>query len=474
MKARTFPARFYQLAAFTAVPAVLALGLGYAARQGWLVASERVELLMYAALGAAVVGGLSFVLAARRLNGRLDELLGAIRRFTTGDLDYRLMVPRNDPVHELSLAANHMGSRLGLRLRRAQQQRIDEAAILSTMVEGVIVVDGEERIVRMNNAARLALAPNIADPTGRLIQEVVRNAEIQKVVRQALGGQESIESEVVLFGEPDRYLRVYGRQLKTDSGQERRVLVVWNDISRLKHLETVRRDFVSNVSHELRTPITSIKGFVETLLDGAIEQPNEARRFVEIMGRQAERLESIFEDLLNLSRIEQGEESASIVLEHGDITEIARRAIENCEQKAEAKGIAVTLDGTRVLSPRINASLLEQAITNLVDNGITHTERGGRVTVTVGESESEYTIAVRDTGCGIEAAHLDRLFERFYRVDKARTRKAGGTGLGLAIVKHIAQVHHGRATVASTVGEGSVFTLLLPKRAEHGLGAGNL
>jgi len=367
-----------------------------------------------------------------------------------------------------------MGSRLGLRLRRAQQQRIDEAAILSTMVEGVIVVDGEERIVRMNNAARLALAPNIADPTGRLIQEVVRNAEIQKVVRQALGGQESIESEVVLFGEPDRYLRVYGRQLKTDSGQERRVLVVWNDISRLKHLETVRRDFVSNVSHELRTPITSIKGFVETLLDGAIEQPNEARRFVEIMGRQAERLESIFEDLLNLSRIEQGEESASIVLEHGDITEIARCAIENCEQKAEAKGIAVTLDGTRVLSPRINASLLEQAITNLVDNGITHTERGGRVTVTVGESESEYTIAVRDTGCGIEAAHLDRLFERFYRVDKARTRKAGGTGLGLAIVKHIAQVHHGRATVASTVGEGSVFTLLLPKRVEHGLGAGNL
>lgn len=455
------------------MPALLALGLGYAAQQGWIVAANRVEFLLYVALLAGLVGGISLVVAARRLNGRLDEIVGALRRFTTGDLEYRLLVPRNDPVHELSLAVNHLGSRLGLRLRRAQQQRIDEAAILSTMVEGVVVVDGEERIVRMNDAARLALAPSIVDPKGRLVQEVVRNADIQKVVRQALGGQESIESEVVLFGDPDRHLRVYGRPLKTDSGTDRRVLVVWTDISRLKHLETVRRDFVSNVSHELRTPITSIKGFIETLLDGAIENPIEARRFIEIMGRQAERLESIFEDLLNLSRLEQGEESASIVLEHGDITEIARRAIENCEQRAAAKGVVVALEGSRVISPRVNGSLLEQAIANLIDNAIAYTERGGRVTVTVGESADEYSVAVRDTGCGIEAAHLGRLFERFYRVDKARTRKAGGTGLGLAIVKHIAQVHHGRATVESTVGEGSVFAVHLPKMALHDEGVIN-
>jgi two-component system phosphate regulon sensor histidine kinase PhoR len=463
VKARTFPARFYQLAGLILVPSALALLLLAAADQGWLYAEKRIELLALAALVAAIVAGISLIFAVRRLHVRLDEIVGAVRRFSTGDLEHRLMVPRNDFLYELSLALNHMGARLGMRLRKAQQQRIDEAAILSTMAEGVIVVDGEERIVRMNDAACTVLAPKLPDVTGRLVQEVVRNAEIQRIVRQVLSGQESIESEVVLFGEPDRHLRVYGRPLKTDSGKGRRVLIVWNDISRLKHLETVRRDFVSNVSHELRTPITSIKGFVETLLDGAIENPTEARRFLEIVGRQAERLESIFEDLLSLSRIEQGEESASIDLEHGDITEIALRAVENCALKAEAKGVAVTLEGQRVLSPRVSSSLLEQAISNLIDNAITHTDRGGRVTVGVSEGEAEYVVSVRDTGCGIEAVHLGRLFERFYRVDKARTRKAGGTGLGLAIVKHIAQIHRGQVEVESKVGEGSLFTLRLPK-----------
>jgi two-component system phosphate regulon sensor histidine kinase PhoR len=463
LKARTFPARFYQLVGLMVVPAALAVILLVAADQGWLYTEKRIELLALAALFAAIVGGVSLTLAVRRLHTRLDDVVGAVRRFTAGELDHRLMVPRNDFLYELSLALNHMGARLGTRIRKAQQQRIDEAAILSTMAEGVIVVDGDERIVRMNDAACAVLAPKIVEVTGRLVQEVVRNAEIQRLVRDVLSGQESRETEVVIFGEPDRHLRVYGRPLKTDSGRGRRVLVVWSDISRIKHLETVRRDFVSNVSHELRTPITSIKGFVETLLDGALDNPTEARRFLEIVGRQAERLEFIFEDLLSLSRLEQGEESASIELEPGDITAIASRAIENCARKAHDRGVRVVLDGGRVVSPHVNSSLMEQAITNLIDNAITYTEREGCVTVAVREDSHHYVVAVQDTGCGIDASHLGRLFERFYRVDKARTRKVGGTGLGLAIVKHIARVHRGEVGVESVVGAGSVFTIRLPK-----------
>lgn len=464
MKARTFPRRFYQLAGFVGVPAVLALALLIGVRSGVLPTEQNVELLVWASLGASVVGACSLLSAVLKLNRRLDDLVGAVRRFTTGDLEFRLLVPRNDFVHELSLALNHMASRVGLRLKKEQQRSLDEAAILSTMAEGVIVVDGDERIVRMNDAARFAMAPTMSDVKGRAVPEVVRNAEIQKFIRVVLSSQETAEREITLFGETERHLRVYGRPLKTDGSMGRRVLIVWTDISHLRHLETVRRDFVSNVSHELRTPITSIKGFVETLLDGAINDPAEARRFLEIIGRQAERLDAIFEDLLSLSRIEQGEESASITLEHGDITEIARRAVENFERKALQKGVALALDGGRALSPRINATLLEQAVSNLIDNAINHTEKGGRITVTVGENPREYVVAVRDTGCGIDKAHLGRLFERFYRVDKARTRKAGGTGLGLAIVKHIAQIHGGQTAVESTVGEGSVFSILLPKQ----------
>jgi two-component system phosphate regulon sensor histidine kinase PhoR len=463
MKARTFPRRFYQLAGLALAPSAVALGLGILAARGALFTDKNLVLLLWASLVAAVVAGISLVVATRSLDRRLDEILGAIKQFGVGALDFRLRVPREDFVRELSLAVNQMGARLGTRLAKAQQRAIDEAAILSTMAEGILVVDGAERVVRMNDAARNFFAGHLTEVKGRLIEEVVLNAELQRFIRKLLRAKESAETEIVLLGEPERHLRIYGRPLKTDGGDSARVLVVCTDISRLRHLEMVRREFVSNVSHELRTPITSIKGFVETLLDGAINDPNEAQRFLEIIDRQADRLDAIFEDLLSLSRIEQGEESASIRLESGDVTEISRRVVEACELQARSKGVGLSLTGERVVSPRVNASLLEQAITNLVTNALAHTESGGRVSVAVEESADEYIVAVRDTGCGIDKAHLGRLFERFYRVDKARTRKAGGTGLGLSIVKHIAHVHGGRATVESTVGVGSTFRLHLPK-----------
>ncbi len=233
-------------------------------------------------------------------------------------------------------------------------------------------------------------------------------------------------------------------------------------------LEGIRRDFVANVSHELKTPITSIKGFVETLLEGAASKPEDARRFLGIIAKQADRLNAIIEDLLLLSRLEQENSKPSISVTDCRLKGVLQAAIQVCCLQAEEKGIAVALHCPDDLSARVNAPLIEQAVVNLVDNALKYSEPGKSVEVKSGQTASETLITVTDHGCGIETEHLPRLFERFYRVDKARSRKLGGTGLGLAIVKHIVQAHQGRVEVESTPGVGSSFTLVLPQHPAAG------
>jgi two-component system phosphate regulon sensor histidine kinase PhoR len=239
-----------------------------------------------------------------------------------------------------------------------------------------------------------------------------------------------------------------------------------NDVTRLKKLENIRRDFVANVSHELKTPITSIKGYAETIIDGGMEDREQDKEFLNVIVRQADRLHAIVDDLLSLSRIEQETEHDQIQLVNGSLKEVLLEAFEVCEIKAVEKQISLELDCPDDVQVPMDGPLLEQAVVNLLVNAIKYSHEGGRVAVTVshGEAEDQGTVAlsVRDFGVGIEQKHLPRLFERFYRSDKARSRKLGGTGLGLAIVKHIAQVHNGTVTVESELGEGTVFTILLP------------
>jgi two-component system phosphate regulon sensor histidine kinase PhoR len=237
---------------------------------------------------------------------------------------------------------------------------------------------------------------------------------------------------------------------------------VLNDITRLRRLEKVRRDFVANVSHELKTPITSIRGAVETMGEGALESPESAERFLEMIARQADRLNVIIEDLLMLSRLEGEEEGREIELEKASIAPVLRAAMRSCESKAAYKSVTLEATCDEDIAARIDAALLEIAVVNLMDNAIKYSESGSKVLVSCEMSGGEIDIRVRDEGSGIAAKHLPRLFERFYRVDKARSRKLGGTGLGLAIVKHIAQVHGGSVSVESTPGEGSTFTIHLP------------
>ena len=242
-------------------------------------------------------------------------------------------------------------------------------------------------------------------------------------------------------------------------------MIVLNDVTDMQRLENVRRDFVANVSHELKTPIASIKGFVETLLDGAMDDPGNSRRFLEIVGRQAERLASIIDDLLALSRIEQSEGSGNLPLEATRIADIFSAVFADCEPRANERSIRLTTDCSEDVVAEVNPPLFEQAVINLVDNAIKYSDQGRTVwmsaAVEVAANGTEVVVRVRDEGSGIDAEHLPRLFERFYRVDKARSRKLGGTGLGLSIVKHIVQAHGGAITVDSTLNVGSTFTIRL-------------
>jgi two-component system phosphate regulon sensor histidine kinase PhoR len=412
------------------------------------------------ALAAASVS----LLVARRISRPLEEIQHGAERFARGDLQHKLPIP---PLHEAAALAetmNDMAAQLDARIHDVIRQRNEREAILASMVEGLLAVDLDERLLSLNQAACRLLSLELDKAQGRTLQEVVRNRELQRLVSEVLSRQLPVakDLEIVSREGEKRQLHAQGTVLYDSQNRPLGALVVLHDITRLKKLENVRRDFVANVSHELKTPVTSIKGFVETLLDGAMHNPADAERFLRIVASQADRLNSIIEDLLTLSRLEQGAEKAEIALEPSPIRHVLTTAAEVCQLKAAAKQIQVEIACDEGLCTRINAALLEQAVVNLVDNAIKYSPKGQQVQVAAFPDNGEIVIRVADQGCGIPKEHLPRIFERFYRVDRARSRELGGTGLGLAIVKHIAQVHGGHATVKSTVGEGSVFCIHLP------------
>ena len=230
-------------------------------------------------------------------------------------------------------------------------------------------------------------------------------------------------------------------------------------------MEKVRRDFIANVSHELRTPITSINGFVETLLDGAVDDPDNAKRFLRIVKTQSQRLTNIIVDLLTLARLEDENTQESLILREEDLSTLLEEVRESCEPHAEQQQIAITTNCSPGLTAVIDRSLVVQAMNNLVENAIKYSGVGKQIVIAASADESNFVyLSVTDHGIGIAPQHLHRLFERFYRVDRARSRDLGGTGLGLAIVKHIAQVHSGSVEVESEIGKGSCFTIRLPRR----------
>ena len=409
---------------------------------------------------AVMASGLSWWVS-RRITRPLAELTEGARRFAKGDFTRRLPVSNAEEIDELAGSMNQMSIELDSRIESIVQQENQQAAILSGMIEGVLALDPDERILLMNFAAGQMFGVQAAQAEGKKLHETVRNADLLEFVSATLTEGRPREKSLLLEG-GRAILEARGTILKDARGNRIGVLVVLHDVTRIRQLEELRREFVANVSHELRTPITSIKGFVETLLQGALDDRQETERFLKVVAKHTDRLNAIIEDLLALSRIERDETRTRMTKEIKNIRPVLEAAIESCQVSAAQRNIRLLLQCCDVCPARVNAPLLEQAVVNLIDNAIKYSPEGSQVEIEGVCSDDEINVRITDHGCGISEEHLPRIFERFYRVDRARSRDLGGTGLGLAIVKHIALAHGGRVSVESTPGTGSVFKLSLP------------
>jgi two-component system, OmpR family, phosphate regulon sensor histidine kinase PhoR len=431
--------------------------------------------VIWVLIATALLAALVSFLVSRKISLPIKAMKHGAQRFASGDFSVKLSPSGYEETDQLSAALNEMADNLSGLIAQITRQRNQLNAIMSSMIEAVVAIDANERIITVNRAAAALFGIDQRIAEGKWFGEALRNIEIHDFFIKALTTDKPVEGEITLLspsaGPSDdsaRFLQLQGSPLRDSSLTSIGALVVVNDITRLKKLENVRKDFVANVSHELRTPLTSIKGFVETLQAGAMNNPEQARRFLGILANQVDRLNTIVEDLLSLSRIEQDTEKNALDLSEGRLDAVLQAAIEACASKALLKNITIKSACDPEITVRMERTLLEQALVNLIDNAINYSDSGKRIWVNAAQTKDpgggreEAVISVKDEGMGIARHHLDRLFERFYRVDKARSRKLGGTGLGLSIVKHIALAHGGRVDVESELGNGSTFFIYLP------------
>ncbi len=412
----------------------------------------------FIALGTAVMIGL----LSRQIKKPIEVLKKGSLRFGNGDLDYRLHIPKPEEFNILSNAMNQMAEQLKEKLRKITDQKTELESILSSMIEGLLVIDTDEKIVRLNQAAKDLLGLKTEESHQRTIQEVIRNTDLLEFIQTILSKGKKGEKEISLHETGLAVLQVHGTILMDEKNHKTGALFVLNNITRLKQLEKIRREFVDNVSHELKTPITAIKGSVETLKEGAINNRRDAEHFFDILMKHVDRLNAIVEDLLNLSRIEQEAESNQIAFTETNIINVLKEAVSVCQNQIDEKKLQIKIKCDESLQAKINPFLFEEAFINLIDNAVKYSKKGGLIQVNAKKEKDKIQIEVIDSGCGIPKEHHFRIFERFYRVDKARSRELGGTGLGLAIVKHIVQAHGGTIQVNDNVPKGSTFTIRLP------------
>jgi len=421
--------------------------------------SQAYSGIVLGGLFALLLAALFSYIVSRKISNPLVGMKSGAERFASGELGHRLETQSVEELHALAVSLNKMAADLDYRIATVTKQRNELEAVLSSMIEGVIAVDMNEKLLRINLAAEKLLGIKSGDWHGRSLIEMIRNPKLQEFVSDVLNKKGVLESELFIR---DQFLQAHGTLLYDAGDLEFGALIVLNDITRLRKLENIRKEFAANVSHELRTPITSIKGFAETLRDGAIEDKESAERFLDIIIKHSDRLTSIIEDLLSLSRIEQDTENDRLKPARHKVWEVAESAVKVCESKIAARQIQVNINSIDNSEIQIIYPLLERAIVNLIDNAINYSEPHMAVEIKIKKQNSEVVIAIKDNGCGIAAEHLPRLFERFFRVDADRSRKMGGTGLGLAIVKHAALAHNGRVSVESDPGHGSTFMIHLP------------
>lgn len=442
--------------------------------EGQVILAEVTHLVLIA---VAITGVLSLGVAfwlARRIAQPIQELTDATERIAAGGYGHKVYAAGVDEVGSLARTFNHMSERLAAQFAQLQEDRQQLRTILSGMVEGVVALDAEQRILFANERAAELLEFQPTAAVGRKLWEVVRQSALQEIVQQALAEPGTHRQELNWNGPAVRSLTVHAARLpgvdlalrNGDPPRARGAVVVLHDTTELRRLERLRQEFVANVSHELKTPLTNIKAYVETLLEGAVEDPHNRVPFLEKVLEQSERLHALILDLLSLARIESGNEVYDFQVV--PLAPAVAACLERYRGRAEARG--QTLQA--VPPPAGDAAAwadeeaIQQILENLVDNALKYTPPGGRIIVRWGPGDDgpqrQVFLEVEDSGIGIPEADLPRIFERFYRVDKARSREMGGTGLGLSIVKHLVGTLHGSIRAASRLGHGSTFTVLLP------------
>jgi len=403
------------------------------------------------------IAALTYILAARIVRP-VQTLTTAAEAVAAGRYEQRPFLPNHDELGMLAKSFNRMTRQLDIREAQLRESSHRLKTVLEGMVEGVIALNSEQQVVLANRAAGRLLKFDPIEAEGRPLLELVRNRAMHDAIATAAdGGTRRIE--VMVGDDENLVIGIHSTLLTAESTMQ--YIVVLEDVTELRRLETLRQDFVANASHELKTPLASIKAYSETLLNGAIHDDTNNRRFLERIDEQAERLHELILDLLSIAKIESGEQAFEIT--EVNLAAVGRNCVAEQQPLADAREVTLRLEAASDSIPvQADPEGLRQIFSNLIDNAAKYTPPGGSITVTCRTTETDAVIEVRDTGIGISSEHLPRLFERFYRVDKARSRELGGTGLGLSIVKHMALSFGGRVEVDSVADEGSVFTIVLP------------
>lgn len=406
--------------------------------------------LILAMAAAAIFTGL--------LTKPINEVAKAAERISDGDYNIKIYTRDKTVVGKLASSFNIMAGNLKNNINSLTQRNAELEAMLSSMEAGVVAIDDSSDILFFNKSFEKISYTGKAIAPGQSLYTIFRNAAVFDTVDEVKETKTSVMKEGTVSGTALRYIRVTGTPLGLEGEKSFGVLLIIEDITQLKKLENMRRDFVSNVTHELKTPLTSIRGFIDTLKNGAIKEEAVANRFLDIIDIEAERLFSLIQDILLLQEIESKREYERLPC---DINECVNSVIELLQPKIR-DSIQIIFEPQPYLKPYYcNPDRMKQLFINLLDNAIKYTEEG-TITITLKEEGNDLVLGIRDTGIGIEKEYLPRIFERFYRVDKGRSRKQGGTGLGLSIVKHIVELYNGNIQVNSKLGEGTEFIITLP------------
>lgn len=423
--------------------------------------------ILIAVLAGLLVASLLGYRMAANITRPIKEITYTAENIAKGQFDRHINIYGKDEVGILAASINDMASRLDEMIISLQDKNVKLEAIMSSVVNGIIAIDSSEKVLFINPAAERILNIREKDISGKHLLQVVRNNSLDNYLNTILREKNYFDTEIILEGKEEKILKFYANPIsQTDKTGIKGIIITIQDITELRRLEKVRTEFVANVSHELKTPLTSIKGFVETLKMSGMENLQDNMRFLDIIEDEANRLYRLINDILSLSELEQ--KRASVKKENINVGKTIREVVSMLSAQSDSKKIQLSVNINEDLAALNGESdKLKQMLINLVDNAIKYTPENGKVEVEAFNQKdtqggSSVVIKVSDNGIGIPKEHIPRLFERFYRVDKARSRKVGGTGLGLAIVKHIVILFNGRIEVSSAVGKGTEFKIILP------------